>query len=406
MLDTKAIKDLLAAQLAANDSYQLPENDHLEFLLELETIGRLLTAVKTDANTQADDRVLHATYGCKDLAMLLCGKLKIHPSEAKRRTRLVRELPNLPHTRDAMYAGEISGEHALVISDAIKRLPSEYVADADRVLADVASTLDPQFLMRAGKYVRTVVDPDGVYRDEKDAIARRAARMFRDKDGSLSFSATVGPLDGEKIFNFLMALSKPRSVDGEKDPRTFEQRLADAFVEAMTIAMTARDLPGLPRSLLVVTMDADNLKDKTGCARTDTGQPVSPGLAQHTACDADIAHIVLGSEGEPLAYGRTRRLASPAQRRALAVRDKGCAFPGCDRPPAWTEAHHVVHWIDGGPTDLDNLVLLCVYHHHVMHEQDWVIIFEQGIPAFIPLKWIDPDQAPLRNIRVDCPLTL
>ncbi|WP_374118825.1 HNH endonuclease signature motif containing protein [Allokutzneria sp. A3M-2-11 16] len=66
----------------------------------------------------------------------------------------------------------------------------------------------------------------------------------------------------------------------------------------------------------------------------------------------------------------------------------------------------MVHWIDGGPTDLDNLVLLCVYHHHVIHDQDWVIVFEHGIPAFIPPKWIDPDQAPLRNIRVDCPLTL
>ncbi|MCP3801520.1 HNH endonuclease [Allokutzneria sp. A3M-2-11 16] len=406
MLDTKAIKDLLAAQLAANDSYQLSENDHLEFLSELETIGRLLAAVKTDADTQADERVLHSTYGCKDLAMLLCTKLQIHPGEAKRRTRLVRELPTLPHTREAMYAGEISGEHALVISDAIKRLPSEHVEGAERVLADVAPTLDPEFLMRAGKYVRTVVDPDGVYRDEREAIERRAARMSRGKDGSLRFQVTVDALNGEKIRNLFLAMAKPRSVDGEKDPRTFEQRLADAFIEAMTIAMAHHDIPGLPRSLLVMTMNADNLKDKTGCARTDTGQPVSPDLAQHVACDADIAHIVLGEKGEPLAYGRGRRLASLAQRRALAVRDKGCAFPGCDRPPSWTEAHHVVHWIDGGPTDLDNLVLLCVYHHHVIHAQDWEIIFDHGMPSFIPPQWIDPDQVPLRNIRVDCPLTL
>ncbi|MCP3803347.1 13E12 repeat family protein [Allokutzneria sp. A3M-2-11 16] len=271
MLDTKAMREVLAAQLATNDSYQLPENEHLEFHLELETIGNLLTAVKTDVNTQADDRVLHATYGCKDLAVLLRDKLKIHPGEAKRRTRLVRELPTLPHTRDAMYAGEISGEHALVISDAIKRLPKEYEADADRVLADVGPTLDPQQLMRAGKYVRTLVDPDGVYRDEQDAAARRAARMARDKDGSLHFEATVGPLDGERIFTFLMALAKPRSVDGEKDPRTFEQRLADAFIEAMTIAMTAHDIPGLPRSLLIATMDFDNLQEKTGCGETQTG---------------------------------------------------------------------------------------------------------------------------------------
>jgi Domain of unknown function DUF222. len=224
MLDTKAIKDLLAAQLAANDSYQLSENDHLEFLSELETISHLLTAVKTDANTQADERVLHATYGCKDLAMLLCNKLQIHPGEAKRRTRLVRELPSLPNTREAMYAGEISGEHALVISDAIKRLPAEHVESAERVLADIAPTLDPEFLKRAGKYVRTVVDPDGVYRDEQDAIERRAARMSRGQDGSLRFHTTIDALNGEKIRNLFLAMAKPRSVDGEKDPRTFEQR--------------------------------------------------------------------------------------------------------------------------------------------------------------------------------------
>ncbi|MCP3803304.1 13E12 repeat family protein [Allokutzneria sp. A3M-2-11 16] len=217
-----------------------------------------------------------------------------------------------------------------MISDAIKRLPTEYAADADRVLADVASTLDPEQLMRAGKYVRTLVDPGGVYKDEQDATARRAARMSRGKDGSLHFSATVGPIIGEKIYNLFLAMTKPKSVDGEKDPRTFEQRLADAFIKAMTIAMTAHDIPGLPRSLLIVTMDFDNLQHRTGCGETQSGQPVSPDLARQTACDADTLPIVLGGKGEPLAYGRTRRLASPAQRRAHRNRPR--TRPASRRP--------------------------------------------------------------------------
>ncbi|WP_248784763.1 HNH endonuclease signature motif containing protein [Allokutzneria albata] len=203
-------------------------------------------------------------------------------------------------------------------------------------------------------------------------------------------------------------MSKPKTVDGEKDPRTSEQRLADAFIEAMTTAMSAKDLRinGGMRTQLIVTMDFDVLAAKAGCGQTQNGDPISARLMRQAACDAGIIPVVLGGDSELLDYERERRLASPAQRRALAIWDKGCAFPGCDRPPAWTEAHHGWHWIDGGPTDLTNLVLLCVHHHHVIHEGDWEIVFEHGIPSFIPPRRADPDQTPVRNIRVDLQLEL
>jgi hypothetical protein len=89
------------------------------------------------------------------------------------------------------------------------------------------------------------------------------------------------------------------------------------------------------------------------------------------ACDAEIARVVLGPAGEVLDLGRTSRLPSPAQRRALAVRDGGCVFPGCDRPPGWCQAHHRRHWVDGGRTDLGNLLLLCAFHHRLIHEGQW-----------------------------------
>ncbi|MCP3800817.1 HNH endonuclease [Allokutzneria sp. A3M-2-11 16] len=406
MLDTKAITDMLTTEIEVNDSYRLSEKDHVVLLKELERISNLLTAVKTDVATHAEERGLHTSRGCKDLAVLLRSELNIAPAEAHRRKRLVHELPKLPTTREAVYTGAISGEHALVISDAIKRIPEEYVGKADAALAKAARKVNPRDLMVVGKRVRQHVDPDGVYRDEQEAIARRSARMGRDQDGCLHLKAMIDPINGEKIWNFLSALAKPKSVNGEKDPRRFEQRLADAFIEAMTMAMSIQDIPGLPRTLLIITMGLDDLEHRTGCGETHTGQPMSADLLRQTACDTTVIPIVLSGEGEPLAYGRERRLASLAQKRALAVRDKGCAFPGCDRPPSWTEAHHVVHWIDGGPTDLNNLVLLCVHHHHVIHDQDWEIVFDHGIPAFIPPKWIDPDQAPLRNIRVDHPLKL
>ncbi|WP_083383635.1 DUF222 domain-containing protein [Allokutzneria albata] len=224
----------------------------------------------------------------------------------------------------------ISGEHALVISDAIKRLPGDHVEQADQALAEVAPTLPPRDLMRVGKHLRSLVDPDGVYRDEPEGIAKRALRMGNDQDGCLHIKAIIDPLNGKKFRTFLLALSKPKTVNGEKDPRTSEQRLADAFIEAMTTAMSAKDLPinGGMRTQLIVTMDFDALAAKTGCDQTQNGDPISAGLMRHAACDAGILPIVLGGDSEPLDYGRERRLASPAQRRALALRDKGCAFPG------------------------------------------------------------------------------
>jgi hypothetical protein len=123
-------------------------------------------------------------------------------------------------------------------------------------------------------------------------------------------------------------------------------------------------------------MTLDQLRGHdAGLARLDGGciaEPVTPALARRIACDAGIIPAVLGGASEVLDLGRERRLASPAQRRALALRDNGCAFPACDRPPPWTDAH-LKSWAQGGPTDVDNLVLLCGPHHDLVHHAGWTI---------------------------------
>jgi hypothetical protein len=101
-----------------------------------------------------------------------------------------------------------------------------------------------------------------------------------------------------------------------------------------------------------------------------------------------------------LDVGREQRTVTAGQWAALVVRDRGCAFPGCTRPAEWCIAHHIVHWADGGPTDLDNLVLLCGYHHRVVHHSGWqVIMAADRHPQFLPPPWVDPDQTPRRNNR-------
>jgi len=93
-------------------------------------------------------------------------------------------------------------------------------------------------------------------------------------------------------------------------------------------------------------------------------------------CDCTVSRVVTGPEGLPLDVGRSRRTVPPALRRALVARDAGCRYPGCDRPPGWTDAHHLVPWHTGGPTSLDNTLLLCDHHHHVAHQPGWLIKFD------------------------------
>jgi HNH endonuclease len=98
----------------------------------------------------------------------------------------------------------------------------------------------------------------------------------------------------------------------------------------------------------------------------------APSLAAHLQAAATRLPATLGgAPTQPLEVGRTSRVVTAAQRVALVVRDRGCAFSGCDRPPAWCEAHHLVHWLHGGPTDLANLALLCRGHHRAVHEGGW-----------------------------------
>ncbi|WP_372470770.1 HNH endonuclease signature motif containing protein [Saccharothrix luteola] len=104
--------------------------------------------------------------------------------------------------------------------------------------------------------------------------------------------------------------------------------------------------------------------------------------------------MVLGAGSEVLDLGRTKRTVSVAQRKALHARDRGCAFPGCGRPPKRCDAHHVEHWADGGDTDLDNMVLLCRTHHSLIHHSRWRITMTGGVPAFIPPRHVDPARLP------------
>lgn len=130
------------------------------------------------------------------------------------------------------------------------------------------------------------------------------------------------------------------------------------------------------------------------------GGAITAGTARRIACAAGIQRIILDPAGAVLDVGREHRTVTPAQFAALIARDGGCTFPGCTRPPAWCQAHHITHWTDGGRSDLDNYALLCGYHHRLIHHDHWQIrTSPDRHPEFIPPRWIDPNQHPRRNNR-------
>ena len=130
------------------------------------------------------------------------------------------------------------------------------------------------------------------------------------------------------------------------------------------------------------------------------GGVISASAVRRIACCAGIQRVVLDPAGAVLDVGREYRTATPAQFAALIARDGGCAFPGCTRPPGWCIAHHIKHWADGGETNLDNLALLCTWHHTVVHHHGWdVQLGPDRLPDFYPPPWVDPDREPQRNTR-------
>lgn len=186
-------------------------------------------------------------------------------------------------------------------------------------------------------------------------------QLVLDVEGSAVLEAGIGPL------------SAPRHDDeGVPDPRPFERRRAEALIDLCRRAAAAGSgPPGTTKTQLYVTMSLSDLVAGSGVGTTvgsvDGGSLLAPEAVRRLACDAGLIPLVLGSDGQVLDLGRTHRLFSAGQVKALWWRDRHCTFPGCDAPAHWCEAHHLVHWADGGPTDLGNGALLCGRHHTIAH---------------------------------------
>jgi hypothetical protein len=314
--------------------------------------------------------------------------------------------PLRPVTAQARRLGMLSDSQVALITRALDELPAglpvEQVAAAERTLVQAAHALPATDLRTVAVRLRDTVNPDGAPPSEAEQARRRELWLSRDLDGMIRISGRLDPVTGAKAEAFLGAHAKPRPDDATgRDERSAAQRRHDAFADLLDLALRSGQFAtatGAPVTVHV-TMSAEQFSASTGHTVTSYGQPIRVGEALRMADECALAWLVHGSSGSVLAHGRSRRLASKAQAEALLVRAGGCAFPGCDQPADWCERHHIQEWRAGGGTDLDNLVLLCSYHHRRFEAQGWHIRIRDGIPWFIPPPFIDPDQTPIRNHR-------
>jgi hypothetical protein len=308
----------------------------------------------------------------------------------------------LPVLREALLDGALDPEHVDAILRVVKKIPTWTSGDTAEIvekhLVEIAREAPASVVAKHGEMLLARIDADGVPPKEELAQPKNAFRYRRDAAGWMHFAGSIEPESAEELDAMLGALAKP---DGATDERSTTQRLGDAFCDVVHHAIDSDTLParGGEKPHLNLTMDYATLVKGVGTATLEGGAEISASAVRRIACDSQIVPMVLNGESVPLDVGRTRRLVSTKQRAALNARDAGCTFPSCGLPARWADAHHIKSWLDGGPTDLDNMVLLCRRHHRLIHHSEWTVrMTATGHPEFIPPRWIDPDQAPRRNL--------
>jgi hypothetical protein len=291
------------------------------------------------------------------------------------------------------------GRLTLDVADAIRRglgVADEGVSPAQlgaaaKALVLLGATGTPDSVWRSAREMRNALDEEAIARGEKKRSDQRYVRRFRRdgmRGGSWLLPDEEGGLEIDAAFSLMLAdrTGGPRFVDAEgvipkeiglDDERTNEQVLADGFVHLMQrgIDVDPAAVPGSRRAAVRVIVDDSTLHNRTGHAIVEgSDNSISFDSLERHLCETGTVGVMFDTDGQAINVGREQRLFTARQRIALGVRDGGCRAPGCDKPPSWTEAHHIDYWSrDRGRTDAADGILLCRYHHMLLHSNDWQI---------------------------------
>jgi len=406
-----AVAELIALPLSP-----LTEPELLDTMRLVEQARRQLEYLDHVLVAEVEARNVAARYVLRGTSYFLSGLLTLSPGESSRRVRQARELgpritltgdrlePLLPVTAAARADGAITAQHADVIARAVDKVRSglspDELAEVECFLVEQAQLFDAKLLAGIARQLIDTLCPDGRLADEREQQRRRRLTCVAIGDGMHRISGDLDAETSALAMSVLHALGAPKPADaGGPDERSAGQRLHDAFRSVLKLAMRSGELPmtgGVPATVLI-TMTAEQFETRTGLASTSFGKRLQVDQALRLADEAAIAWIVHNSSGGILDYGITRRLASPGQTLALIARDQGCAFPGCTDPPEWTEKHHITPWARGGPTDIENLCLLCDFHHDRFERQGWQIIMRDGATGLARRRATAQAQSPGRQ---------
>ena len=314
--------------------------------------------------------------GLRVMTSWLRGHGHLSTTEAARVVCTGRALEHLPALADAFATGAVTGEQAgliaLVAEPEPLALATEQdvdVAVVDAVLTEVATSRSHADTAKAVHHHLDRLDDDG---PEPDPTDGRRLVIAQHAGGSITGRFDLDAVGGEKLQTALESLVQGGRTAG--DERTRAQQQADALVQLCDNQLAAGSLPTLRghKPQVIVKIGVEDLVDPdtgagSGAGEMGFGATISAARARWLACDGQVTRIVMGPDGVPLDYSRTVRLVPPHVRRAAEVRDGGCVFAGCGAPIWWCDVHHLLAWIDGGATDLDNAALLCERHHTKVH---------------------------------------
>ncbi|GAB5896711.1 HNH endonuclease signature motif containing protein [Mycolicibacterium mageritense] len=331
--------------------------------------------------------------------------LGVAPAVAYRAVRVGRAAHALPALTQQQRLGAVGIEFADAVGKGVAHVGAR-VALSEGERAQVVRTLMIQ------------TTPAGVSEKARElAIAHTAAQgegaepgvpvaentdlnemtLHQNDEGRVNATLDLDALTGEELFAALDPLCRPVPLpDGSPDPRSTQHRRADAFGQLVRTYLSGSRRPTSGGVLPHVTLirPATAAMTPTDVGVFGAGQvvdmlgytgPISGVTAELVACDSTTGTVLVDPDGAPLDVGRSERLFPPHIRKALAIRDRGCAFPGCGRPVSWCDAHHIKPWGAEGSTCVDNGVLFCRCHHTMIHHSDWqVYLGADRHPWFIP----------------------
>src|SRR5712692_2887953 len=337
-------------------------------LVELRQVGDLIELEFSDLASEFDSTDEYDLQGFDSAISWIKEICHMSGGAAADRVCAGHQLQRLSQSEDAVLEGRIGFAHFVLLARTAAAIGGRF--DETRLLQK-ASELSVKRFRNSCLHARHAANPEGFVNEEKEGVEARSLTLTTAEDGVVLVQGILDKVGGAALRTALEPLAKRA---GKGDHRKLDRRLGDALVD---LSMHALDNGLVPqRTHLQVTSSLETLLglSEAPAAEMESSLPISAKAVERLACDCSVTRILLDSDSTVIDVGRAKRVVSGPQSKALKVRDRGCIWPGCDRPATWTSAHHVVHWIHGGATDLSNLFLLCYRHHWMVHEGDWQIV--------------------------------